>query len=73
MVDVKYEYDNDPKYGWVSINQNDSKEITIVVHSEEHGSLGYKFTDGEMLPICICSAYCPSECSCPNVSYEDYY
>lgn len=71
MADVKYEYDQDPRYGWASVDIGSKKSILIVVHSEKHGSLGFQFEDGEMVPTCICSARYAGECACPNVSWEE--
>lgn len=67
---VSHEHDQDPRYGWASINIGEKKSALIVVHSDEHGSLGFRFEDGEMRPTCICASRTASGCSCPNVSIE---
>lgn len=68
---VAYEYDLEPQYGWASIDIGEDKEALIVVNSREHGSLGFTFSNGDMIPACICSAWRESECSCPNVDWSD--
>lgn len=69
---VSYEYDQDPRYGWASISVDGEVENLIVVHTEEGGSYGFSFCDGEMTPTCICHAYSESECACPNVVWTHY-
>ena len=60
---VSYDYDQDPRYGWVSIDIEDSKDPLIIIH-DESGSHGFTYNDGEMTPTCICAAWAESECSC---------
>ena len=71
---VKYAYDQDPRYGWVNVDIGDEKEVLIIVYSEEDGSRGFTYGNGEMVPTCICSARTASECACPNVYWgsDDY-
>lgn len=68
---VSFEHDQDPRYGWASVDIGEKKDALLIVHSLEFGSLGFKFRDGEMTPTCICSAWSVSECSCPNVDWSD--
>jgi hypothetical protein len=67
---VSYEFDQDPRYGWVRVSMGDSKSALFVVHSEGHGSQGFEFKDGEMTPACICSARSEGECACSGVDWE---
>lgn len=62
---VRFEHDQDPRYGWASIDLEEKSEGLIIVHSLEHGSLGFEFSDGDMVPTCICAAWTKDECSCP--------
>ena len=70
---VSYEYDQDPRYGWVSVNLEGETTALIVVHTES-GSLGFNFNEREqkMVPTCICNAWNSSECSCPHLE-DDYW
>jgi len=67
---VKYEYDQDPRYGWASIDVTGFNLPLIVIHSEENGSEGFIYKNGMMIPSCICSAWNESECSCSNVDWN---
>ena len=67
---VTHEYDQDPRYGWASIDLEGAKEALIVVHGER-GSHGFMFKDDSMVPTCICSAWNEDECSCPNVEWRN--
>ena len=62
-VKVSFEYGQDPRYGWASIDLGDSDTGLIIVHTDE-GSKGFTYIDGEMKPTCICSAWSENECSC---------
>ena len=68
---VKYEYDQDPRYGWASVDLEEKTSGLIVVHCPEKGSRGFTFDDGKMVPTCICHAWKQSECSCPNVDWPE--
>ena len=68
---VSYEYDQDPRYGWISIDVGDNKETLIVVHGADGGSRGFTFDGENMMQTCICHAYSASECACPGVSWDD--
>ena len=68
---VSFEHDQDPRYGWASIDIEEAKEALIIVHGGEVGSLGFTFKNGEMTPTCICSAWNESECACPNVDWTN--
>lgn len=65
---VSWQYDQDPRYGWASINIGDDSEILIVVH-DETGSHGFTYANGEMTPTCLCNAWSADECGCGL--YED--
>ena len=67
---VKYEYDQDPRYGWASIDLEDNGLGTIIIRdgSKTHG---FEYSDGEMKPICICNAWHSFECACENVDWGD--
>ena len=69
---VSYEYDQDPRYGWVSIDLEGKKKGLIIIHTSK-GSFGFNFSekDGSMTPACLCHAWHESECSCPNVVWGD--
>jgi len=71
MMKVSYEHDRDPRYGWASVDIGERSDALIVVHSQEFGSRGFKFRDGEMTPTCICSAWNESECACPGVEWSN--
>ena len=64
-----YEYDQDPRYGWVNIDMGDKKEGLIVVQDCDGICYGFTFSDGKMTPTCICSAWSESECACPSVDW----
>lgn len=68
----KYEYDQDPRYGWVNINMDDDMEGLIVIQDKDGQCHGFKFRDGEMTKTCICSAWNSSECCCVGVSWNDW-
>lgn len=66
----EYLYDQDPRYGWASIELDGRSTATIVIHGEE-GSRGFEYTEktGEFTPVCICHAYHEYECCCEGVSW----
>ncbi len=67
---VSYEYDQDPRYGWASIDLEDSEAGLIVVSDEFDRCYGFKFFQGVMRPTCICNAWSENECACPNVDWR---
>ena len=67
---VSYEFDQDPRYGWASIDVEGEEDSLIIIHGGERGPHGFTFKDGDMIPTCICSAWYEHECSCPNVDWE---
>lgn len=67
---VSYQFDQDPRYGWASIETERGKSCLIVVH-DETGSHGFDYADGKMTPACICNAWTESECVCPGVVWAD--
>lgn len=69
-MQVSYQYDQDPRYGWASIQIEKGERCLIVVH-DETGSHGFSYENGEMTPTCICSAWNASECACPGVAWDD--
>jgi len=70
-VKVSHEYDQDPRYGWASIDFDGQTTGLVVVHTSS-GSLGFAFSerDQTMKPTCICSAWSQGECSCPHLDVE---
>lgn len=66
---VDYLYDMDPRYGWASIDLEESKTGLIVIHGP-NGSEGFEYSDGEMKPVCICHAYYEGECSCSHLPHD---
>jgi hypothetical protein len=60
---VSFVYDQDPRYGWASVDLGDSDKGLIIVHTAE-GSKGFTYSDGKMEPTCICSAWSEDECAC---------
>lgn len=66
------EFDQDPRYGWASIDL-EGKTTGLIIVQTCKGSVGFNFVerDNSMVPTCICSAWYPSECSCPNVEWEE--
>lgn len=69
MMKVSYEFDQDPRYGWASIDVEGKEDALIIVHGAEGGSHGFIFRGGEMIPSCFCSARNEGECACPNVEW----
>jgi hypothetical protein len=59
---ISYDYDQDPRYGWVRVDTGDRKELLFVVDNN-----GFTYKDGNMEPTCICHAWSASECACPNM------
>lgn len=70
---VSHQYDQDPRYGWASIDLDGQTTGLIVVHTEK-GSFGFNFSEreGTMTPTCICAAWSQSECSCTHLG-PDYW
>jgi hypothetical protein len=64
VIKVTHEYDQDPRYGWASVDIGMAKEVLVVIHSESGGSRGFNYYDGEMTPTCLCNAWSTSECAC---------
>ena len=61
MATVSWQYDQDPRYGWVSIDtERDRGSSTLIIVD----NYGFTYKDGTMTPTCICSAWNESECSC---------
>jgi len=69
QIKVSYEYDQDPRYGWVSVETNGRKEILVIIYAEGVAR-GFSFNGEIMEPTCICSARESYECGCPNVRWE---
>jgi hypothetical protein len=67
VIKVSYEYDQDPRYGWASIDVTESRNPLIIVYTTK-GSRGYTVnTKGFLVPTCICSATTRGECGCVGV------
>lgn len=69
---VSYEYDQDPRYGWASIDLEGATTGLIIIHTES-GNRGFNFSerDGTMTPTCICNAWYSGECCCPDVDWDE--
>lgn len=68
-MECSYVYDQDPRYGWVSISMCGNSEGLIVVQDKDGMFHGFTFEGGEMTPTCICSARHEYECACPNAQW----
>ena len=68
---VKYEFDQDPRYGWAHIDMEKADSGLIIVVDKDGLSSGFTFSDGEMTPACICQAWSENECVCPNVDWRE--
>ena len=64
LIKVTHEYDQDPRYGWASVDIGDANSVLVVIHSESGGSQGFTYSNGVMTPTCLCNAWSVSECSC---------
>lgn len=70
MIKTSYNYDQDPRYGWVSIDMDKSTSVDIIVQDKGGVSYGYTFRDGNIAPTCICSARSRGECGCHNLPWD---
>lgn len=73
-VSSHYDFDQDPRYGWVKVDAFDHKgPIDIIIQTGE-GTYGYSFKNGVFEPFCTCSARSAGECCCQtgNWEYDDY-
>lgn len=61
---VKYEYDQDPRYGWAAIDMGEKESGLIVIQDKDGMCYGFTYEDGEMTKTCICMAWNESECAC---------
>ena len=68
-TEVHYNYDQDPRYGWVNIN-TERKSLTVIVQDSSGQSYGFEYSEGEMRPTCICYAYDNFECGCTNLPLD---
>jgi hypothetical protein len=67
---VKYEYDQDPRYGWASIDVTETKNPLIIIHTDG-GSKGYTLDENnDLILTCICHASNEDECACVGVNWE---
>jgi hypothetical protein len=64
VIKVTHEYDQDPRYGWASVDIGMARKVLVVIHSDSGGSQGFNYYDGEMTPTCLCNAWSASECAC---------
>lgn len=60
---VSHEYDQDPRYGWASVDLDGQTTGLIVVYDNGR-SYGFNYCKGKMTPTCLCNAWNESECSC---------
>ena len=58
---VSYQYDQNPSYGWVDIEDRSAKEITIVINNS---AFAYDTENYTFSPVCICHARHEGECGC---------
>lgn len=67
---VSFQYNQDPRYGWASVDLEWETTGLIIVQTRS-GSVGFNFVelDNSMVPTCICSAHNEGECSCPHVDW----
>jgi len=67
---LDYDYDQDPRYGWVRVDTKGRRELLFVIDNN-----GFTYRDGKMTPSCICSARYAGECGCQNMlglwGYDD--
>ena len=68
---VSYEYDQDPRYGWVRVDA-DISSFTFVVQDRKGETYGFQFSEGKVVPTCICHARSANECACPNHPWRGY-
>lgn len=71
-INASYQFDLDPRYGWVSVTSEDERPISFVIQQGGR-SYGYNFKDGNFEPTCICSAWSAGECCCETGRWEDDY
>lgn len=72
-LNVSFQYDLDPRYGWAHIDVISGNETLVVISDKDDISYGFTYFKGEMRPTCICAAREPSECGCYNVTWDYYY
>lgn len=70
---AEFLFDQDPRYGWASVDLEGATTGMIIVHAES-GSFGFNFCerDKTMKPICTCHAWSESECGCTHLE-PDYW
>ena len=61
-VKVSYNYDLDPRYGWIHV-YSERESFDIVIQTP-NGAFGYTFKNGSFEPYCVCHAYHEGECCC---------
>ena len=62
-----YEYDMDPRYGWVCIDTEGSSTAFIMINNK-----GYSWSEktNQVVPVCSCNAWEESECCCSHLPYD---
>lgn len=66
-----YEFDIDPRYGWVHIKTEGRKNFLIIIEDADGLTQGFTLSEeGRMEPSCICNAWHEGECSCRNVAWQ---
>ncbi len=68
---LKYDYDQDPRYGWyiLKVESGDRRKVEVIVDGEDGGTLATYLLNtetGEVKPTCMCNAWSESECACGN-------
>lgn len=70
MATVSYQYDMDPRYGWVHVDATGHKSLQFVImHEGKHYS--FDFSNGNMSPRCCCAAWDASECCCETGQWDE--
>jgi hypothetical protein len=72
VIKVTHEYDQDPRYGWASVDIGDNNSVLVIINSACGGSQGFTYYAGEMTPTCLCNAWSASECACGLYENDDY-
>lgn len=67
---TSYEYDQDPRYGWVLIEMGDRRSGDVLVTDRNGLTHGFTYQDGKMTPTCICHAWNEGECACTNLEHD---
>lgn len=72
-INASYQFDLDPRYGWVSAISEDGDHPIDFVIQQGGRCYGYTFNGGNFEPTCVCSAWSAGECCCETGRWEDHY